>query len=192
MSYIDGGAACQVASFSMRSLLLSIVAVAVLLVSGPAAAEKPNRAFAGKIMLSDKRFPSQAKSLAAFNAKIRAMSKTNFVEDKEKKQWKIHFAGFLRAPLNDLEYLVKIYDVSTGRQQLLLTFEQFTHERGQAALISNMTLERKHVGVNKQLLITMEHKGKVLASNRFKILGEGERYTGKVDFSEDEAAGKEE
>lgn len=174
----------------MRSLLLSFIAVAVLFVR-PAAAEKPNAAFAGKIMLSDKRFPSQAKSLAAFNAKIRSLSKTNFYEDKEKKQWKIHFAGFLRAPLNDLEYLVKIYDISSGRQQLLLTFEQFTHERGMAALISNMTLERKHVGVNKQLLITMEHRGKVLASNRFKILGEGERYTGKVDFSEEEAAGKE-
>lgn len=175
----------------MRSLLLSFIAVAFLFVQ-PAAAEKPNRAFAGKIMLSTKRFPSQAKSLAAFNAKIRSLSKTSFYEDKEKKQWKIYFAGFLRAPLNDLEYLVKIYDVSTGRQQLLLTFEQFTHERGMAALISNMTLERKHVGVNKQLLITMEHRGKVLASQRFKILGEGERYTGKVDFSEEEAAGKEE
>jgi hypothetical protein len=174
---------------SARTLLASFVVAAVMVVAGPVAAEKPNRAFAGKIMLSDKRFPSQAKSLAAFNAKIRKMSKSNFKEDAEKKQWKIHFAGFLRAPLNDLEYLVKIYELSGRGQQLLLTFEQFTHERGQAALISSMTLERKHVGVNKQLLITMEHKGKVLASNRFKILGEGERNSGKVDFSEEEAAG---
>jgi hypothetical protein len=116
------------------------------------------------------------------------MAKSNFQEDKDKKQWKVHFAGFLRAPLNDLEYVVKIYEMSGGRQQLLLTFEQFTHERGQAALISNMTLERKHVGVNKELMITMENKGKVLASNRFKILGQGEKFTGKVDFSEEEAA----
>jgi hypothetical protein len=38
--------------------------------------------------------------------------------------------------------------------------------------------------------MTMENKGKILASSRFKILGEGERFTGKVDFSEDEASGK--
>ena len=57
------------------------------------------------------------------------------------------------------------------------------------ALVSNMTLERKHVGVNKELLVTMENKGRVLASNRFRILGQGERYTGKVDFSEEEASG---
>jgi hypothetical protein len=170
-------------------LLLSCVVAAIVCIAGPAAAEKPNPTFAGKIMLSDKRFPTQAKSLAAFNSKVRSQSKTNFKEDAEKQQWKIYFAGFLRAPLNDLEYIVKIYEVSGGRQQLLLTFEQFTHERGQAALISNMTLEKKHVGVNKELVITMESKGKVLASNRFRILGQGEKFTGKVDFSEEEAAG---
>jgi|MudIll2142460700_1097286.scaffolds.fasta_scaffold00749_8 hypothetical protein len=174
---------------SARTLLVSSVVAIAVLFSGQANADKPNTAFAGKIMLSEKRFPSQAKSLAAFNAKIRAQSKLNFQEDKEKKQWKIHFAGFLRQPLNDLEYLVKVYELNGGRQQLLLTFEQFTSERGMTALVSNMTLERKHVGVNKELLVTMENKGKVLASSRFRILGQGERYNGKVDFSEEEAAG---
>ena len=174
---------------SARTLFVSSVVAIAVLFSAPANAEKPNPAFAGKIMLSDKRFPSQAKSLAAFNAKIRSQSKTNFQEDKEKRQWKIHFAGFLRQPLNDLEYIIKVYEMSGGRQQLLLTFEQFTHERGQTALLSNMTLERKHVGVNKELMITMESKGRVLASNRFRILGQGEKYTGKVDFSEEEASG---
>ena len=53
-----------------------------------------------------------------------------------------------------------------------------------------MVLERKTIGVNKELLMTIENKGKVLASSRFKILGEGEKFTGKVDFSEDEANGK--
>jgi len=174
---------------SARTLLVSSVVAIAVLFSGQAYAEKPNAAFAGKIMLSDKRFPSQAKSLAAFNAKIRAQSKINFQEDKEKRQWKIHFAGFLRQPLNDLEYLVKVYELNGSRQQLILTFEQFTSERGMTALVSNMTLERKHVGVNKQLLVTMENKGRVLASSRFRILGQGEKYTGKVDFSEEEANG---
>ena len=173
---------------NVRTVVMSTV-LAVVVFAGRANAEKPNAAFAGKIMLSDKAFSSQAKSLAAFNAKIRAQAKTNFQEDKEKKKWKIYFAGFLRQPLNDLEYLVKVYELSGGRQQLLLTFEQFTSERGQTALLSNMVLERKHVGVNKELLVTMEHKGRVLASSRFRILGQADKYTGKVDFSEEEAAG---
>jgi hypothetical protein len=40
-------------------------------------------------------------------------------------------------------------------------------------------------------MMTIEtSQGTVLASTRFKILGEGEKYTGKVNFSEDEAQGK--
>jgi hypothetical protein len=56
--------------------------------------------------------------------------------------------------------------------------------------MSYMTLEKKMVGVNKELLITLESKGKILAQSRFKIAGEGEKYNGKVNFSEDEANGK--
>ena len=171
----------------MRAPLLVLAA---LLAFTSVAAANPNKVFAGRIMMSDKRFPLQAKSASAYTAKIRSQSKTNFWENKESKSWKIHFIGFLKSPLNDLEYLVKIYDV-TGRQQMLLsTFEQFTDSRGQNTLTSSVVLERKQFGVNKELLVTMESKGRVLASGRLKILGEGEKFTGKVDFSDEEATGK--
>jgi hypothetical protein len=141
-------------------------------------------------MLSSKRFPQQAKSASAYTAAIRKQSQTSFVEAKDSHSWKIYFAGFLKVPLNDLEYAIKIYDVTGKAQQLLVSFDQFTSERGQQSIISYMTLEKKQVGVNKELLMTMESKGKVLASSKFKITGEGEHFTGKVDFSEDEANGK--
>jgi hypothetical protein len=181
----------------MRAFI-SIVVVAILSFVPTANADrkivkdKPNRAFAGKIILSDKRFPTQAPSLAAFNAKIRAQSKRDFWENKETKSWKIQVAGFLKAPLNDVEYVVKIYEIGKGPQQLLATVEQYTDTRGQTSLITNILLEKKTIGVNKSLLMTMESGGRVLASGRFRILGEGERYNGKVNFSEDEANGKSE
>ena len=168
------------ASIVVTALLLSFVSFA-----RPADAN-PNKVFAGRIMMSEKRFPTQAKSPAAYTAKIKSQAKTNFYENKETKSWKVHFIGFLKQPLNDLEYLVKIYDVTGRQQQLLSTFEQFTDERGQKTLTSSVVLERKSFGVNKELMVTMEHKGRVLASGRLKILGEGEKFTGKVDFSEDE------
>ncbi|MDX2094312.1 MAG: hypothetical protein SFX73_41160 [Kofleriaceae bacterium] len=168
-------------------LLSSVVLAAVMLFAGPAAAEKPNPVFAGRIMMSDKRFPMSAKSLAAFNAQVNKQSKTSFYEDKDQK-WKIFFIGFLKAPLPDLEYMIKIYDLSGKGKQLLSTFEQFTDERNQTSLISNVILERKQFGVNKELLITMEYNGKVLASGKVKIAGKAEKFTGKVNFSDDEAA----
>jgi hypothetical protein len=176
---------------SVRTVSISLfVVLAILLGTRFATAENPNRAFAGRIMMSSKRFPLQAKSASAYTAAIRKQAQTRFVEAKDTHTWKIHFAGFLKVPLNDLEYAVKVYDVTGKSQQLLMSFDQFTNQRGEQTIISNMTLDKKQVGVNKELLMTMESKGKVLASSRFKIIGEGERFTGKVEFSEEEANGK--
>ena len=176
---------------NLRTVLVSsLVLFAITLGARSAAAENPNQAFAGRIMMSSKRFPQQAKSPSAYTAAIRKQAQTSFVEAKDTHTWKIFFAGFLKVPLNDLEYTIKVYELTGKSQQLLLSFDQFTSERGEQTIVSNMTLEKKQVGVNKELLMTMESKGKVLASNKFKITGEGEHFTGKVDFSEDEANGK--
>jgi hypothetical protein len=178
---------------SVRTFFVSCLVFAALLVPAVTArAENPNQAFNGRIILSSKRFPTQAKSPTAYTAAIRKQSTANFYEDKTNHKWKIYFAGFLKAKLDDVEYVIKLYELSGRTQQLLVSFDQFTDERGQQTILSNMTLDKKQVGVNKELLMTMESKGKVLASGRFKILGEGEHYTGKVDFSDDDAKKKDE
>jgi hypothetical protein len=167
---------------SSLTIVLSLLALA-----SPALAQRgPEKVFAGQIMASDKPYPSSAKSAAAYIAAIRKQSRKSFAEDKAKAQWTIHFAAFLRAPLPDLEISVKLYEVTGKSQQLVTSFEQFTDERGQRTIISKLMLDRKQVGVNKDLLMVMDYKGKVLASGRFRITGEGEKSTGKVDFNEDE------
>lgn len=172
---------------SVRAAVLSATIIAFsLFAARPAAAEDPNAVFAGKIMVSDKKFPTSAKSPSAYVAAIKKQAKSNFNEDKENHSWKIYFAGFLKTPLNDVEYLIKIYEVTGKGQQLLVSFDQYANERGEKTITSYMTLDKNQVGVNKDLLMTMESKGKVLASARFKVLGEGEKFSGKVDFSKDE------
>ena len=173
---------------SLRTLFISSVVVVMLV--GSAVAGDPNQVFKGKIMLSTKRFPLSAKSKDAYIAAVRKQSMSNFQENKANGTWKIYFAAFLSKPLNDVEYVIKFYELGSGTQQLLGASEAFNDERGQKTIVSNITLEKKSFGVNKQLLMTIENKGTVYASARFKILGEGDRFTGKVDFSAEEAAGK--
>jgi hypothetical protein len=163
-----------------------------LAAAAPAHAQKgPEKQFAGRVFLSDKRFPTTAKSPAAYSAAIKKQEKTNFQEDKENQSWKIYYAAFLKSPLDDVQVNVKLYDVSGKQQQLLAAFEQYTDTRGQRTVIANFSLERKTAGVNKEILMVMESNGKVLASGRFKILGDAEKNSGKVNFSDDEASGKE-
>ncbi len=174
---------------SWLSNVLGVLAcVALLALSTSAARANPEKVFAGQIMTSEKPYPSSAKSASAYVAAIRKQSKKAFVEDKEKQQWRIHFAAFLKAPLPDLEIGVKLFEVAGKSQTLLTSFEQFTDERGQRTIISKIVLDKKQVGVNKELLMVMDYKGKVLATGRFKIVGEGDKASGKVDFNEEDAS----
>ena len=173
---------------SLRTLLISC-AVLLCLGASTAFAGDPNVVFKGKIMTSAKRYPLSAKSKDAYISAIRKQSATSFNEDKEKQQWKIYFAAFLSKPLNDVEYIIKFYDITGGSQQLLGASENFNDERGQKTIVSNIVLEKKSFGVNKQIMMTIENKGVVYASTKFKIIGQGEKFTGKVNFSEEEAKG---
>jgi len=174
----------------MRSIVLSLSLV-FLFVATASADDLPNRVFNGKIMTSAKRFPTTSKSQSAYVAAIKKQSTSNFMEDKSDHTWMVYFAAFLKRPLNDVEYTIKFYELGSGGQRLLGTSDQFNDERGQKTIVSKIKLEKKSFGVNKELLMTIENKGTVYASTRFKILGEGEHYSGKVNFSDDEAQGKE-
>jgi hypothetical protein len=178
---------------SARQLLVtSVLVLTMVLVARPARADDPNRVFAGQIITMSKRPPATAKSPAAYIATMRKMKQEVFQEDKSDHSWTIHFAAFLKSPLNDMEYSIKFYELSGhSGQQLLAATDQFTDARGEKTIVSKIKLDKKQVGVNKEVLMTLESKGKVLASSRFKLLGEGERFSGKVDFSDDDAAGKD-
>jgi hypothetical protein len=178
-----------------RPVLVAACAVVIGLAFAPSAAyaqKGPEKTFAGKVILSAKRFPTQAKSASAYTSAIRKLSKRDFMEDKANQNWKIHFAAFLNKPLDDLEVMVKLYDVTGQAKTLLASFEQYTDERGQRTIISSFTLERKTVGVNKNIIIELEYRGRRLAAGQFRILGEAERYSGKVDFSDDDTKSKDE
>lgn len=169
--------------------LRSVVSVATLslVVSAFAASSANADPFAGKIVTSDKRIPTSASSKSAYHKKLRQQSKTQFWENKETKEWKIYYAAFFKQPLNDLEVTIKIWDTTEGSRRMVAAYEQWLESRKQKEIISYITLDREKFGVNRQLLMTVENRGRVLAQGKFKILGQAEKYSGKVEFSEEEA-----
>lgn len=171
-----------------RIAIAAAVFALALLVQGSSAqaGRSPERVFSGQIITSKKRIPTSARSKAAYIKKLRKLKKKQFWEDKKKKQWKVYFAAFFKRPLNDLEVTVKFYDITTGQRHMIASFEQYLDGRGKRSMISKAILERKFFGVNKHIYMTIENRGRVLSSTKFKILGEAEKFSGKVDFTEDE------
>ena len=169
----------------MRFATITIIAVSLLFVSSGSVDANPDRIFRGQILTAAKPFPTSAKSKRKYVQKLKKLRKSKFMENKDKKSWKIHYAAFFRRPLNDLEVTVKLYDITNGRKKLINSYEQYLSTRGQRSIISDITLERQYFGVNKRILMTMETRNYVLAMGRFYILGEAERYSGEVDFTKD-------
>lgn len=166
--------------------IVAALSLALLCVLAPSAHAGP---YDGKVVTSDKRIPTSASSKSAYFAKVRQQAKTKFAENKEKKEWKVYFAAFFQRPLNDLEVTIKLYDVTDKKQKVFKAgFQQFLSERKQTSVISDLKLSRKEFGVNRKILIEVESRGRVLAKGTFDIQGEAEKFSGKVEFSEDEAA----
>ena len=146
---------------------------------------KAERSFGGRVLTSTKRFPTYARSVGSYISKVRGQVKTKFWEDKKDKSWTIHFIAFFRKPHDDMEVSIKIWDISTGQKHMLSSFEQYV-DRCATSYASKMVLKRDDFGVNKHLLVTVEASGRrVIASGKIKILGEGEKFKGKVDFSDE-------
>jgi hypothetical protein len=177
----------------MRHALASLTLVALVSVAFSAhAAKKPEDVFGGRVIVSDKSFPLESKSAQAYIASVKKQSKDRFMEDKEKGQWKVYYAAFFKKPLNDLEVKCTVYDVTDGSQRFIDSWDEYLAERGQRVIIGNVKLKRQEgkVNPNSKILIVMESHGSIVATASFYIIGEAKKFSGKVEFSEDEAKQK--
>jgi hypothetical protein len=172
----------------VRAALSAATLALALGLGATAQARNPEDVFSGQIITATKPIPTQAKSKSAYVSTLKRMKTQRIWENKDKKTYKVYYAAFFRRPLNSLEVTVKIYDISSGGKHLMTSFEQYMDKRGARSLTSHVTLERETFGVNKNLMITMESNNAVLAAARFAILGEAEKFSGQVNFSEEEAS----
>jgi len=171
----------------VRAAQAGAVLAVILALGLPAEARDPEDVFKGQIITSAKRIPTKASSKSAYISTLKRQKTSRFYENKSTKSWKVYYTAFFRRPLDSLEVTVKIYDLSGGGKHMLTAFEQYMDKRGARSITSNVTLNRDDFGVNKNLMMTVESNGSILSATRFAILGEGEHYTGQVNFSEEEA-----
>ena len=160
--------------------------------AGSAGAKKPEDVFGGKILISNQPFPTQAKSVDAYVGALKKNIKEVIEEDKENKQWRVYFAAFLKQPINDIEVSVKVIDITNGARRQVDSFEQYLSNKTARAYVSSVTLKRgdglSGYEPNSKLQMILDYRGRVVAQAVFVIKGEGRKYKGTVDFSEEEAA----
>ncbi len=145
----------------------------------------PADVFGAQVLVAPKKFPQSAASKDKYVKTLKTMRKKQLFQDKETKKWTIHFAAFFKKPLNDLEVTIRLYDVTEGTKKMVASFEQYLGKRGERSFHSSMTLDDKQIPVNRKVLMEIVNKGRVLAQAQFDLVGEAEKYSGQVDFSDE-------
>ena len=159
-----------------------------------ALAAKPEDIFKGRIIITKDRLPTRFSSEGAFVAAIRR-SQIDRVWPKEEKgndqaTWVLEYIAFFAAPLNDNEVNLKFWEEGGGSRRYIAGDEQYTSDRKTRVFAANITLGKPEFEENKRYLMTMESRRRVIASTNFWLRGKGANYSGKVEFSDDEAKGK--
>ncbi len=169
----------------------SLVATCLLSLAGAAHAAKPEDVFKGRIIITANRLPTRFASEGAF---VSALKNQNIdkVWPKEEKGndhavWKIEYIAFFAKPLNDNEITVKFWEIGLGQQRYVAGDEQYIRERGSRIFASSIELTKPDFETNKKYSMTIERGGRVLARTEFWLRGKGPNYSGKVEFTDEEA-----
>jgi hypothetical protein len=163
----------------------------LLLLTAGANAAKVEDVFKGRIIITANRLPTRFGSQGAFVAAVRSQSidKVWPMEEKgnEHAVWKIEYIAFFAQPLNDNEITVKFWEIAPGQQRYVAGDEQYIREKGSRIFASSIQLAKPDFETNKKYSMTVERGGRVLARTEFWLRGKGPNYSGKVEFTDEEA-----
>jgi len=169
------------------------LALLVLAFARPSEAAKPEDVFKGKIIITKNRLPMKFSSQGAFISALQKgkIDKIQPTEEKgETGKWNIEYIAFFAQPLDDSEIQVKFYDITGGEKKYVAGDPQMTRERGSRIFGASIELAKPEFDVRKHYTMTIESRGRTIASTTFWLLGKGANYSGKVEFSDAEAKAK--
>ena len=172
----------------------TVLALSILTFARPSAAAKPEDVFKGKIIITKNRLPMRFASPGAF---VSALQKNKIEKiwpteesGAEHGIWNLEYLAFFAQPLDDSEIQVKFYDITGGDKRYVAGDPQYTRERGSRIFGSSIQLAKPEFDVNKHYIMTIESKGRVIATTNFWLRGKGANYSGKVEFSDADTRAK--
>jgi hypothetical protein len=181
--------------------LLTSLAVGAAAGAGPGPGLRPSYAkggapedvLKGQLFISDSSFPTKWNSVGEFVSRVKKNNKTSLTYDKKTKKLQVYYAAFFAQPVDDVQVNFAIYDITNGVQNKVPKgrWEAFMGHKGDRVLFNSIELDQEDLEMNKKYLFTVERGRTILARGEIILRGEAVRYSGKVDFSEEDTKKKE-
>ena len=178
---------------AVRTALRRATTLALVLFTFTAASaeakQAPEDSLKGKVILSDKAIPTRWSSVGSYVSQLKGLTKGTFWYDKKTGKVTLQYAAFFAQPVNDVQVDLVIYDVSNGAHTQKISSENFMN-RGDRVIFNTVTLDKEDLEGNKKYLFAIEFHHRAIASTTFILRAEGEHYSGKVSFSDEETKPK--
>ena len=165
----------------------NFVIAASLLLGGLALAKGPvpEDYLKGKVIISDRSFPMSWNSVSSYVSTLKGMNKGTLWYDKKTGKLTLQYAAFFAQPVNDVQVMLFLTDITNGAHVQKVSTEQFM-EKGKRVLFNSVVFDKEDIEGNKKYLLTLENRRHIIASGTFILREEGPHYSGKVTFTDDD------
>jgi hypothetical protein len=167
---------------SIIAAVLAIATAVPLYAKGPV----PEDYLKGRIIISDKALPTKWSSVGSFVSTLKNLNKGTLWYDKKSGKLTVQYAAFFAKPVEDVQVNLVLYDITNGAHTQKVSTENFM-TRGDRVLFNSVVFDKEDIEGNKKYLMTIEDRRRVIASGTFILREEGPHYSGKVNFSDEEA-----
>jgi hypothetical protein len=105
----------------------------------------------------------------------------------------VYYAAFFKDPVNDVQVNFVIYDITNGPNAKVKkgAWEAFLGRKGERAMFNSVEIDKEDIEMNKKYLFAIESKSRIIAKGEITLRGELPKYSGKVEFSEEDTKKKE-
>ena len=180
-------------SLPRRLLLRAMVLCLLLLPSALLAGKAPEDLLQGSLLISDSSFPLKWTSPGEYASRLKKLHKSSLNYDKKPGKLPVYYAAFFQYPVNDVQVNFVIYDITNGPSAKVKkgAWEAFLGRKGERALFNSVEIDKEDIEMNKKYLFAIESKSKIIAKGEITLRGELPKYSGKVEFSEEDTKKKE-
>lgn len=153
----------------------------------------PEDILKGQLIISDSSFPMKWSSPGAYASQLRGMHKKSLSYDKKTGKLQVYYAAFFAKGVPDIQVNFVIYDITNGMASKAKkgAWEAFLGHKNERALFNSIELDKEDIEMNKKYLFAIEYHSQIIAKGEIILKGEAPKYSGKVDFSEEDTKKKE-
>jgi hypothetical protein len=175
---------------SLFTIFFLVAAGLILGGVGTAMAVKPEKKFKGKIIISEKRFPSRFKNDNHFVSHMKKVE-THELTAEGDDDWEFEYMAFLPGSLNALSASITYYDITNpGSKDYVNSFKFRPRDKSQQILSGHARLSPDKFSADRKYLMVFArgYGQKPLAKTIFVLRREGNekenKGDGTVDFTE--------